>query len=88
MKAEKIRSGQNGPYTDTVEEWDVTAENGESEQQALDWCKKNLEEVTYEYDEWSKKQFDDINVHFAGYYEFTDKGNGNYSYKVVTPYSD
>ena len=88
MKAEKIRSGQNGPYTDTEEVWNVTAENGESEQEVLDWCKKNLEDVTYEHEEWSERQFDDINVHFSGYYELINRGKGKYTYEVFTPYCD
>lgn len=88
MKSEQISSGQNGPYTDKVYEWNVTAANGESEQEVLDWCKSNLRYSRYEHEEWSKKQYSDINVHFSGYYEFFSKGNGNYLYKVFEPYCD
>ena len=47
MKAEQISSGQNGPYTDSVYEWNVTSENKESDKVVLDWCKSNLRYSRY-----------------------------------------
>jgi len=86
MKAEQIRSGQSRPYADSIYEWHVIAENGESEQQVLDWCKTNLKNAHYEHEEWCQKQHHNIGVHFAGYYELLNKGYNNYDYKVVEPF--
>ena len=88
MKSEQISSGQNGPYTDSVYEWNINAEKGESDKEVLDWCKSNLRNSSYEHEEWSKKKENNMGVYFAGYYEFLSKGNGSYLYRVVEPYCD
>lgn len=79
-----------GSYEDHVYKWNVLAENNETEEEVIAWCRKNLKDAENEYADWMNKKFDDEGIYFGGYYELNKvyKQKNMYFYEVCIPYCD
>lgn len=95
MKTIQLNNGvQSKPYADHIYSWEVTAENGETEDMVLEWCRKNLKDASRSSEEY----FDDMHkantfdqkmdVVCGGKYSLRKIGDNKYNYTVVYEYID
>lgn len=92
MTIREIKQIDNGrqkrPYADHIYKWEITLDNGASEEDMLDFAKKYLRDSKYNYQEYRVKCNDSADVFYSGYYELSHKDMWHWEYKVVKPYCD
>lgn len=96
MKTKQLDNGiQHRPYADHIYKWEVEAENNESQEEVLAWCRKNLrdakrekEDYFHEYRRMDISFNEKMNIVCGGYYSIQKIGENKYIYQVIQEYID
>lgn len=93
MKVNQENGVQKRPYADHIYSWIVDSE-GESEEQVLEYCLKNLKSAKRNREQYFKeyresKDFErSMEIVCGGYYELKNIGPNKYEFKAIFAYID
>ena len=82
------QSGQKRAYADRTYEFTVKSEKPEVD--VIDYCTRHVMSCSLSNEQWRKENRENSSMenHFRSSYEFSKVADGEYFYRVTSPYTD